>query len=172
MPPFPDEKICQAVSFDSKANFFEVKNGDKMKSKFYCRVCQFEGRGNIRKGTVFCSNHGVSLCQKVQGHPKDKEIFTVRSTKINTSEINGWDWLSPNQGEWSCWQKTHNYYIQQGLFKTSTNEHISIGDFGGYSGFNFRSSPYLLRKVALENTYYKKVGKRSRKDASKRIEST
>ena len=63
LPPFPDEKICQAVSFDSKANFFEVKNGDKMKSKFYCRVCQFEGRGNIRKGTVFPAIM-VFLCVK------------------------------------------------------------------------------------------------------------
>ena len=35
LPPFPDEKICQAVSFDSKVNFFEVKNGDKMKSIFF-----------------------------------------------------------------------------------------------------------------------------------------
>ena len=172
LPSFPTENICQAVSFDSKANFFEVKNGDKMKSKFYCRVCQFEGRGNIRKGTVFCSNHGVSLCQKVQVHPKDKEKFTIRSTKIDTSEINDWDWLSPNQGEWSCWQKAHNHYIPQGLFKTSPRERINIGDFGGYSGFDFRSSPYLLRKVALEHTYYKKVGKKSRKDVSGHTGST
>ena len=75
LPPLQDEFICQAVSFDSKANFFEVKNGDKKKSKFYCRVCQFEGRGNIRRGTVFCSRHGLSLCQNVQGHPKKREFF-------------------------------------------------------------------------------------------------
>ena len=41
-----------------------------------------------------------------------------------------------------------------------------------YSGFNFSSSPYLLRKVALENTYYKKIGKKSRKEVSKRSDST
>ena len=41
LPPFPVEKICQAVSIDSKAIFFEVKNGDKMKSKLFCRFCQF-----------------------------------------------------------------------------------------------------------------------------------
>ena len=172
LPPFQDYNICQAVSFDSKGNVFEVKKGEKYKSKFFCKVCQFEGRGNVRKGTVFCSNHGLSLCQKIQGHPKEKEIFTVRCEKINTKNINRWDWLSPNQNEWSCWQKAHNYYIPQGLFKTSRMECISIESFKNYSGFNFSSSPYLLRKVALENTYYKKIGKKSRKEVSKRSDST
>ena len=170
LPPLQDELLCQAVSFDSKANFFEVKNGDKNKSKFYCRVCQFEGRGNIRRGTVFCGRHGLSLCQNVQGHPKNREFFSVRSNKINPKNITRWDWLSPNQNEWSCWQKAHNYYIPQGLFKTSTLDRINIGSFSDYSGFNFSSSPYLLRKVALENTYYKKVGKKSRQDNSKCVE--
>ena len=172
LPPFQDYNICQAVSFDSKGNVFEVKKGEKNKSKFFCKVCQFEGRGNVRKGTVFCSNHGLSLCQKIQGHPKEKEIFSVRCEKINTKNINRWDWLSPNQNEWSCWQKAHNYYIPQGLFKTSRMECISIESFKNYSGFNFSSSPYLLRKVALENTYYKKIGKKSRKEVSKRSDST
>ena len=101
---------------------------------------------------------------------KKERIFSVRLTKINPNDITRWDWLSPNQDEWSCWQKAHNYYIPQGLFKTSTMDQINIGSFSDYSGFNFRSSPYLLRKIALENTYYKKVGKRSRQDNSKSVE--
>lgn len=172
LPPFQDHNICQAVSFDSKGNVFEVKKGEKNKSKFFCKVCQFEGRGNVRKGTVFCGNHGLSLCQKIHGHPKEKEKFTVRCEKIDTKDINRWDWLSPNQSEWSCWQKAHNYYIPQGLFKTSRMECISIESFKNYSGFDFSSAPYLLRKVALENTYYKKIGRKSRKEVTKCSSST
>ena len=46
-------------------------------------------------------------------------------------------------------------------------DQINIGSFSDYSGFIFRSSPYLLRKIALENNYNKKVGKKNRQDDSK-----
>ena len=74
LPPLQDEFICQAVSFDSKANFFEVKNGDKKKSKFYCRVYQFEGRGNIRRGTVFVVDMAF-LCAKMCKDIQKRENF-------------------------------------------------------------------------------------------------
>ena len=60
LPPLSEEYLCQAISFNSKASIFEGKNGDK-KNVIFCKICQFEGRGNIHKGTVFCSNHGLSL---------------------------------------------------------------------------------------------------------------
>ena len=59
LPPIPDGYVCQSVSFDSKSSSFLTKFSDKRKSKFYRKVCQFEGRGNLRKGIVFCPTHGL-----------------------------------------------------------------------------------------------------------------
>ena len=162
LPPLPEEFICQAVSFDSKTSLFAAKNGSKNKSKFYCKVCQFEGRGNVRKGTVFCFNHGLSLCQQVNVHPKEKKHFILRNTKIDTKEITDWKWLSSRQEDWTCWQKAHYHYIPKGLFKLK-DKSIRIDEFEKYSAFDFASTPYLLRKVALKDTYYKKVGVRTEK---------
>ena len=162
LPPLPNEYICQAVSFDSKTSFFSAKNGAKNKSKFYCKICQFEGRGNVRKGTVFCCNHGLSLCQQVHFHPKEKETFILRNSKIKTKDIHDWEWLSPRQDEWTCWEKAHYHYIPKGLFNLKERS-IRINDFTKYAAFDFGSSPYLLRKIAFKNTYYKKVGVRTEK---------
>ena len=162
LPPLPEEYICQAVSFDSKTSLFSAKNGSKNKSKFYCKVCQFEGRGNVRKGTVFCFNHGLSLCQQVNVHPKEKKHFILRNSKIDTTEITDWKWLSSRQEEWTCWQKAHYDYIPKGLFKLK-DKSIHMDEFEKYSAFDFGSTPYLLRKVALNDTYYKKVGVRTEK---------
>lgn len=163
LPPLPDEYICQAVSFDSKTALFSLKNGAKNKSKFYCKVCQFEGRGNVRKGTVFCINHGVSLCQQVNVHPKEKEKFILRDKKIDTKDIADWKWLSSKQDEWTCWEKAHYHYIPNGLFKLPKGKSVVVHNFDSYAAFDFRSSPFLLRKIALKNTYYKKVGARTEK---------
>ena len=163
LPPLPEEFWCKAISFDSKVSTFERKSGDKNKHKFFCKVCQFEGRGDVRKGTVFCSNHGLSLCQQINTHPKNKTQIVLRTSKIMTSEITDWEWLSPNQDRWTCWEKAHKYYIPQGLFKSNRNGPINIDDFDDYAGFNFSSSPYLHRKVALKNSYYKRIGTRTEK---------
>ena len=71
----------------------EIKN----KHNFFCKVCQFEGRCDICKGTVFCSNHGLSLYQQINTHPKNKTQIILWTSKIMTSEITEWEWLSPNQ---------------------------------------------------------------------------
>ena len=60
-------------------------------------------------------------------------------------------------------EKVHKYYISQGLFKSCRNGPINIDNYDDYAGFNFSSSPYLLRKVALKNSYYKKIGIRTEK---------
>ena len=49
------------------------------------------------------------------------------------------------------------------LFKSCRNGPINIDNHDDYAGFNFSSSPYLLRKVALKNSYYKKIGIRTEK---------
>ena len=91
LPPFLEEYWCKAIFFDSKASTFERKSGDKNRHKFFCKICQFEGRGDICKGTVFCSNHRLSLCQQINTHPKNKTQIVLQTSKIMTSEITEWE---------------------------------------------------------------------------------
>ena len=60
-------------------------------------------------------------------------------------------------------EKVHDYYITQGLFKPLRKGPINIDNYDNYTGFNFGSSPYLLRKVALKNSYYPKIGMQTEK---------
>ena len=55
----------------------------RQKSKFYCKVCIFEGHGNNHKNSVFCSNHGIALCQRVNIHPQNQTLFKIGTTKEN-----------------------------------------------------------------------------------------
>ena len=57
-----------------------------------------------------CVNRSIHI-------PKETQII-LQTSKIMTSEITEWEWLSPNQDKWICWEKAHKYYIPQGLFKS------------------------------------------------------
>ena len=91
----------------------------RQKTKFYCKVCIFEGRGNNHKNSVFYSNHGLVLCQRVNIHPQNQTVFKISTRKenhVNTALIKDWKWLSPGQEKWTCWEKAHRYYISNHLF--------------------------------------------------------
>ena len=55
------KNICVKLS-PSTPRHQHLKERMEIKTNvIFCKICQFEGRGNIHKGTVFCSNHGLSL---------------------------------------------------------------------------------------------------------------
>lgn len=154
--------ICRAVTFDK--SFAKENLIKKPKSKFYCKVCIFEGRGNNLRNSVFCSNHGIALCQTVNIHPMRQTVFKIGSTKesyVQSSSIKDWEWLSPSQEKWTCWEKAHRYYIPNGLFKVKD----VIDSFGipeKSSSFHMMSKPYILRKKALSGVFYRRgVGTKS-----------
>ena len=95
--------MCRAVTFDES---FETENlMKKPQSKFNCKVYSFEGRGNNLWKSVFCSNHGVSLCQRVKIHTQNQTVFKIGSRKdncVNTTLIKDCGWLSPAQKKWTC----------------------------------------------------------------------
>ena len=158
-----NSNMCQAVTIDKS---FDTDNLiKKPKSKFYCKVCVFEGRGNNLRNSVFCSNHGIALCQTVNIHPMRQTVFKIGSTKENyvqTNSIKDWGWLSPSQEKWTCWEKAHRYYIPNGLFKVKD----VINTFGipeKSSSFDIMSEPYILRKEALSGVFYRRgVGTKSK----------
>ena len=63
LPPFPDEKICQAVSFDSKANFFEVKMVIKCYQNFIVEFANLK-EDIISKKEQYFAAIMVFLCVK------------------------------------------------------------------------------------------------------------
>ena len=158
-----NNNLCRAVTIDK--TFDDVILQKLQKSKFYCKVCIFEGRGNNHKNSVFCSNHGVALCQRVNVHPQNQTVFKIGTRKekhVNTNLIKDWKWLSPGQEKWTCWEKAHRYYIPNGLFKVKD----VINTFGipeKSSSFDMMSEPYILRKEALSGVFYRRgVGTKSK----------
>ena len=53
-------EVCRAVTFDIPNSSFEERR-KKYRTNLACKVCQFEGRGNMLKKTVFCQTHTLSL---------------------------------------------------------------------------------------------------------------
>ena len=155
--------FCRAVSIDNNY-LLHLPLQKRYKLKPVCKVCQFEGRGNTRKGTVFCKTHALSLCQRTHPHPNSKDSFIICDKKIDTIEINDWKWLSPNQEEWTCWEKAHLHYIPKGLFKQKKkNSDVNVTDIGKYARIDFQSEIFKARKDAFHISHYKKIGLRKSK---------
>ena len=160
-----NNNLCRAVTIE-KTFDDEILRKTK-KSKFYCKVCIFEGRGNNHRNSVFCSNHGLALCQKVNVHPQKQTVFKIGTRKdkyVNTSSIQDWKWLSPGQDKWTCWEKAHNYYIPNDLFNLKDAKNKNVRNQDKAITFNMMSKPFILRKKAFSDTFYKRaVGTKSHK---------
>ena len=147
------DNLCRAVTFDKS---FAIEK--KQNTKFDCKVCQCEGRRNAHRNSVFCSNHGVVLCQRVNVHPKDEKLFKIGTSKVkyvNKDDINNWEWSSPIQVKWTCWETAHDHYIPNGLFKLKDEKSVNVRYIDNYSSFNILSRPFILQKKAFIETFYK-----------------
>ena len=160
-----NNNLCRAVTIDKNLDDEIIQK--RQKSKFYCKVCIFEGRGYNQKNSVFCSNHGIALCQRVNIHPKNQTVFKIntrKETHVNTTLIKDWKWLSPGQEKWTCWEKAHRYYIPHRLFNINDTRNKKIRDIDKAITFNMMSRPFICRKRAFYDTYYNRaVGMKSNK---------
>ena len=160
-----NNNLCRAVTIDKTLDDEIIQKTKK--SKFYCKVCIFEGRGNSHRNSVYCSNHGVALCQRVNVHPQNQTVFkigTIKEKYVNTTLIKDWKWLSPGQEKWTCWEKAHRYYIPNNLFNIKDEKNNNVKNLERAITFNMMSRPFILRKKALNETFYKRaVGTKSNK---------
>ena len=80
-----NNNLCRAVLIDKSIDDEIVQKIPK--SKFYCKVCIFEGHGNNYRNSVFCSNHGIALCQKVNVHLQNLTVKDLTQSLMISCQI-------------------------------------------------------------------------------------
>ena len=68
-----NNNFCRAVTIGKSLDDEIIQK--RQKSKFYCKVGIFGGRGNNHRNSVFYCNHGIALCQSKNIHPKNQTVF-------------------------------------------------------------------------------------------------
>lgn len=105
--------VCTPISFKSFP--FLVPQKSCKCQLWHCEMCHDKW-----KGVVLCSHHGVRLCS--ESHPS-RCASSPMLLQDYGEEVTDFSWICEEKG--SCWNKFHNFYMDQGLFgptKINLNE--------------------------------------------------
>jgi hypothetical protein len=100
-----------------------------------------------------CSRHGVRVCLQARKPRKDATPLLERKDGMPVSD---WSWTCPD--EKSCWDKLHDFYLPNKLFKT----HFYVNDDGNkckFAGVQYSSNLYEMKYEALGTDKRRKSGK-------------
>jgi hypothetical protein len=122
----------------------QIMSGRRSKKKgLSCQVCSFEGRGgNIVQSVVACVQHRVRACTITR---EDRNL-----KRTDGSDVTDYSWRAA-MPEASCWDKMHNFYIPNGLFRDCTGT-TTLNENMEFQCCRVSSKLYKRRREALGET--------------------
>lgn len=119
-----------------------------LKKGLSCQVCMFEGRGgNITRNVVVCSQHCIRACNVSR---EDRTVI-----RIDGKEVQDYSWRAPMPGS-SCWEKMHNFYIPNGLFRDEVGP-LSQGLFRDEANDSSpQTKKFTFQCCRISSTLYKR----------------